>query len=255
MGTGTLTTRSDNDLIPASDHNEILEALSIDLVPRNASNAAQDIIGSLGTSAYRWLYAYVQQYYIGNSANNLRIYEGASGEIWINNGQNEIIKLKNGELSFEIDGTERFKVDANGVYHRDTSDVSLQTVYKEDDVRALCGRGARIYTAELTTTWGSGEDGVFKNLYTTTVDGWAYLVYHRANNIGRAINGSIRASASDDSSPNLMEKSIPNPVFNQNTDLYTGIYVPAGASLQMQFELPGSGETIWSKVMFEPYLS
>lgn len=116
MGTNNLTTRSDGNTIPASDHNELVEALRIDLVPRNNSNAPEDIIGSLGRSDLRWLRAFVQEYRIGNATNNLRIYEGSDGEIWIdkNNGQ-EGIRIREEDIQFLINGSVVFTLGATSL--------------------------------------------------------------------------------------------------------------------------------------------
>jgi len=115
MGTNTLTARVDGNKIPANDHNELVQALLIDLVPRNNSRAPQDIIGALGTSALRWLRAYVSEYYVGNAANNLRIYEGAAGELWIENGLNNRVKIRSGIIEIWINNVLKGSFDSNGL--------------------------------------------------------------------------------------------------------------------------------------------
>lgn len=115
MGTGTLTSRSDGEKIPASDHNELVEALVGDYVPRNPSRAPQDIIGQLGTSVYRFLRAYIKEYFIGASANNLKIHEGATGEIWIENPNNDRIKIKDGSIELISNNVVRFRVNDSGI--------------------------------------------------------------------------------------------------------------------------------------------
>lgn len=95
MGTNTLTARVDGDYIPAEDHNELVQALITEFVPRNASRVPTDLAGSLGTSSFRWDFAYIQRILVGLAANNLKIYEGAAGELWIEriDPSNQIIKL------------------------------------------------------------------------------------------------------------------------------------------------------------------
>ena len=111
MGENTLTARVDGNKIPANDHNELVQALQIDLVPRNNSRAPQDIIGQLGTSAVRWLRAYVKTYHIGDSANGLTISEAVAGEIHIKRGSSaEEIRLRNGALEFYIAGVKSFEI-------------------------------------------------------------------------------------------------------------------------------------------------
>jgi len=104
MGTNTLSVATDGQVIPAAHHNELVTAIGGDFVPRNASRVPQDIIGQLGTSALRWLRTYSNEYYIGAAAQNLKIYEGASGEIWIerNASNKELIKLKNGSIELVV---------------------------------------------------------------------------------------------------------------------------------------------------------
>jgi len=132
MGSGTLTSRSDNDLIPASDHNELVEALRIDFVPRNNSNAAEDIIGSLGTSAYRWLRGYITELRVGAAANNLRIYEGATGEIYIENGNNDRIKITDGAVELWTNGVKRFDVTDSGINWATLPSGNIPTIKIED---------------------------------------------------------------------------------------------------------------------------
>lgn len=108
MGINTLTTRVDGNTIPAADHNELVEALRINFVPRNNSNSPEDIIGQLGQSNLRWLRAFVQEYFVGDAANNLKIYEGAAGELWIerNSSSDEIIKLIDNGVEFWVNGVQ-----------------------------------------------------------------------------------------------------------------------------------------------------
>lgn len=117
MGDNALTSRVDGNVIPASDHNELVQALLIDLVPRNNSRVAEDIIGSLGRSDLRWLRSYIKEMYIGDSANNLKVYEGAAGELWLerNSNTDEIIKLKNGSIEMWVGGVLKGLIDSNGI--------------------------------------------------------------------------------------------------------------------------------------------
>lgn len=115
MGTNTLTTVSDGDLILAAHHNELLQALRQDLVPRNNSDVPEDIFGQLGTSALRWLRAYVQEYRIGDAANNLRIYEPSSGIIRLEQSANNYVEILGDELRVFANGTQQFRVTSTGI--------------------------------------------------------------------------------------------------------------------------------------------
>lgn len=116
MGTNTLSSRIDGEVIPSADHNELVEAFVVDLVPRNSSRVPTDIAGQLGTSAYRWLRAFAQEYFIGDAGNNLKIYEGATGEIWLERSSpsNEQLRIKNGSIEFYIGGSKVLHLNASG---------------------------------------------------------------------------------------------------------------------------------------------
>lgn len=117
MGEQALSVASAGQDIPADHHNELVAAFLQNIVPRNASRTAQDLAGSLGTSALRFLRAYVQTYHIGQASNNLIVYEGDPGEIWIerNGPTKEQIKLKDGSLEFIVAGTVEFRVNSSGI--------------------------------------------------------------------------------------------------------------------------------------------
>ena len=128
MGTGTLTSRSDGETIPSADHNELVDALSVDVVPRNTSRVATDIIGQLGTSLFRWLRIYVKEIFVGTAANNLKIYEGTSGELWLENPSNDSIRLLSGVTRFYIGTNLVASIDANGFNGADIKDNSIPTL-------------------------------------------------------------------------------------------------------------------------------
>lgn len=109
MGANNLPAATDGNVIPPTDHNALVEALLENLVPRNASRNVTSEAGSLGTSIYKWLRAYVKEYYVGTPGNNLKIYEGADSELWLerSSADNEIIKLRNGSLEVWL---ESFKI-------------------------------------------------------------------------------------------------------------------------------------------------
>lgn len=115
MGLNTLTARVDSEIIPAADHNELVEALGIDFVPRNASRVPTDIIGQLGTSALRWLRVFSKEYFIGDAANNLKITESAAGVIKIGNAANDFVLISNGKCEFYTNNIVRWRVNDSGV--------------------------------------------------------------------------------------------------------------------------------------------
>ena len=125
VGTNTLTARVDNDLIPASDNNQFVDALVGEFVGRNNSRTPEDNFGQLGSSVFRWLRAYVSTYHIGSSANNLLIKEGAAGEIWIENPNGEKVVVADGTCSFFTDGVKRFEVTDTGINWNIIADSSI----------------------------------------------------------------------------------------------------------------------------------
>ena len=97
MGTGSLTTETDGDTANAADVNQYKNALLENLVPRNTAGVATDLAGSLGTSALRWLNAYISKLIIGTVASGLSIEEDT------------------GEIIFKVSDTEVARIGANGI--------------------------------------------------------------------------------------------------------------------------------------------
>lgn len=97
MGSNTLSDKSDGDVINVADVNQYNTALKQDHVPRNASGAATDEGGSLGTSALRWLKGWFTTIGIGASASNNTIEE---------DGSNNLIIKRNGSTvaTFDANG-------------------------------------------------------------------------------------------------------------------------------------------------------
>ena len=79
MGTNTIADVADATIADATDLNQYKTALVQDQYPRNVSGAITDIEGSLGSSSYRWLNAFIKKIYIGESASNNSMEEDASG--------------------------------------------------------------------------------------------------------------------------------------------------------------------------------
>lgn len=112
MGSNTLDNAIENKVIPIGHHNGLVQALLENLVPRNASRVAEDLAGQLGESNLRWLRSYIQEMFVGDAASGLKIYEGATGELWIERAGGNIIKIRNGIFEFWVNGTKRFSFDS-----------------------------------------------------------------------------------------------------------------------------------------------
>ncbi len=85
MGASNIPQATPNTTIPADDHNALRSALIGDYVPRNSSANAEDVAGSLGQSAFRWLQGYIRTLFIGQVADNISI-EADSGDCIIKVG-------------------------------------------------------------------------------------------------------------------------------------------------------------------------
>lgn len=102
-----------------------MTALGLDFVPRNASRVPTDIVGSLGTSALRWLRTYSTEYFIGDAANNLKIYEPSSGIIRIENANNDYMLITDGTVEMWTNNVRRFRVNDSGIVWSEQADASI----------------------------------------------------------------------------------------------------------------------------------
>lgn len=85
MGTNTLATKSDGQIISSSDINQYKTAFGADMVPRNTSGAATDEGGSLGTASLKWLKAFIASgYWDAGDIKAHHTYDGATpvGQGW-----------------------------------------------------------------------------------------------------------------------------------------------------------------------------
>lgn len=109
MGTNAISTATEGSIIPSDHHNQIKSALSIDLVPRNTSGVATNQAGSLGTSTFGWLNAYVlnayvlnayvKKLFVGTTANNNIIEENGLGDISIKRNDAIVCTIDSGGLT------------------------------------------------------------------------------------------------------------------------------------------------------------
>jgi hypothetical protein len=78
MGLDTIPSRSDGQKIDQTWFNIIRSALNGDFVPRDSDGIATDEGGSLGSTTYRWLHAFVSGLYVFNGTRSVKI-EAPSG--------------------------------------------------------------------------------------------------------------------------------------------------------------------------------
>lgn len=95
-GTNNLPTETGR-VIQREHVNKFKEALSGDLVPRNASGTVADQGGTLGTSTVRWGSSYLTDVHIGATTSGLSIEESS------------------GALSFKVGGVEKMKITSDGL--------------------------------------------------------------------------------------------------------------------------------------------
>ena len=142
MGDNALTVASSGQDIPSSHHNELVTAFLQNMVPRNASRTAEDLAGALGTSALRWLRAYVETYHIGTASANLTISEAVAGEIHIaRDVADEKIILRNGALEFHVNNVKRFEVSGSGIVWSNQPAESIPTSRIEEKAIISSGNG------------------------------------------------------------------------------------------------------------------
>ncbi len=98
MGTNNIPTATDGTIIPSTDHNAIKDALTNSHVPRNTSGVATDQAGSLGSSTFGWLNAFIKGVLnIGATASGISLSDDS------------------GELVFNVGASEVARIDANGI--------------------------------------------------------------------------------------------------------------------------------------------
>ena len=223
MGLNTLSAATDGQVIPAAHHNELVTALGGDFVPRNPSRVPEDIIGQLGTSALRWLRAYVQTYHIGTASSNLIIYEGAAGELWIqrNDISKESLRIKDGLIEMYVAGVKKFDVTSSGINWVTQANRSIpfeKLNYTTINVAQTNSNAALLYTTTALSIMffipiGSRmEDdlpvGIYVDSYFIDSDGGEahlYLYHSRATTSSfLGLNASLTTTAADAPNTNSM---------------------------------------------------
>lgn len=73
MAANNIPSAVPNTTIPADDHNAIRTAMIGDYVPRNSSANPEDVAGSIGQSAFRFLQGFIRKLFIGTVGDNISI--------------------------------------------------------------------------------------------------------------------------------------------------------------------------------------
>lgn len=73
MGLDIIPDRADGQKIDQTWFNVLKSVLSLDLVPRDATGTPTDQAGSLGSSTFRWLYAYLLGVYLYNGSRSVKL--------------------------------------------------------------------------------------------------------------------------------------------------------------------------------------
>lgn len=106
MSTNTIPERQDGTTIFASWANDIRTAIYGDFVPRNTSAVATDQAGSLGSTTFKWLSAYLHNLYLYNSTLRTRILRASGGANYDFTLPNNVPgNSKSAPLIFNTDGT------------------------------------------------------------------------------------------------------------------------------------------------------
>lgn len=112
MSTNTIPERQDGATIFAAWANDIRTAIYGDFVPRNTSAVATDQAGSLGSTTFKWLSAYLHNLYIYNATERTKISRASGGsnhDLVLPNalaGQDKAPLVSNatGTLSYDLTG-------------------------------------------------------------------------------------------------------------------------------------------------------
>lgn len=84
MGSTTIPARSNNQTIDQNWFNLLQQAVSTDVVPRNSSGVATDSAGSLGSSTYQWLKAFIASGYW--DCGDVKIHHNYAGAVPVGQG-------------------------------------------------------------------------------------------------------------------------------------------------------------------------
>lgn len=201
MGSGTLSTRANAQVIDQTWFNQFLLAFVQDLIPRNSSGVATDQAGSLGSASLRFLNAYVMSMYLMDGSHYIK-------QIAPSGLSNNITIQWPGALPGQ---TNVMTMTAAGVISSVTWDAVGQ---------AMTSVGANAIAASTTRTTGtsvgiggvavSGASGVFTTVSATYVDVTNLLV--QITTSGRPVKLMLQPQ-------NLASSSyygIPGSNFNQN---------------------------------------
>lgn len=238
MGTNTLTSRSGGDVIPSSDHNELVEALSLDLVPRSASRVPTDIAGQLGTSAYRWLRVFAQEYFIGDAANNLRVSEPSSGQIKIGNANDDFLLITDGSVEFWTNNTIRFRLNDSGIDWSITNDKQIPREKLENKNYVQ----SSIFSATESGSWDTKEDFNFN-----FVQGRVYMVAILGAEVGFTGTGTGRVRLRVDGSSLETYPAISSHCSIMDTYTHSGSDATLNVDVQIEVDT-GTGVTFLSDV-------
>jgi len=176
MGDNTLSVAVDDNIIPDTHHNGLVEALLIDLVPRNASRVATSDAGQIGSSLYRWLRGYFGELRVGISTDNLRVHSPNANEIWIENNFGDSVRLIEDTVEMYIDGVLKLKVDADGL---DGSLIKLLSI----DYGSIAAKNVEEGGPANGSVGGSLNSLASNEITAPLISGKTYIFSYRAQNL------------------------------------------------------------------------
>jgi len=153
MGTNTLPSAVDGNVIPASHHNALVEAFLQVIVPRNAAKAPTDLAGQLGNSLYRFARAYCAEYLIGETADNLKIYSPNPDELWIQNDNDDSIRIKNGSIDVVSGGNVILTVTPTGIFNE----------------KVISHNALKTNTKHNTSTFNKNYEADYETMFSSTL--------------------------------------------------------------------------------------
>lgn len=158
MGTNTIPSAINGNVIPPEHHNSLKEALGQDLVPRDTNGVPSDLSGQIGTSSYGWLRGFIREVLVGLPGDSLRIYSPVAGELWFEITNGDVIKMIQGSISFWTNNVKRFEITDSGINWGIISDKTIPNNSIQAKSKKYIGTG-------------SSYNGSWNNIAVVSVNG------------------------------------------------------------------------------------
>lgn len=163
MGTNTIPSAINGNVIPPEHHNSLKEALGQDLVPRDTNGVPSDLSGQIGTSSYGWLRGFIREVLVGLPGDSLRIYSPVAGELWFEITNGDVIKMIQGSISFWTNNVKRFEITDSGINWGIISDKTIPN----NSIQAK----SKKFTGQVINTPSGGWNTIVSKTITGAISG------------------------------------------------------------------------------------